>query len=130
MPSKRAFVSLIAFCLLMVATAGTARATTIAGGTVSNQTWTPAGNPYVTRGDTAAPAGASLTIQAGTVVQVATSDALASGLDASRVEIHVAGTLSVNGTAGNGVTFASSSAASSAWYGIVVESGATSASLA
>jgi MYXO-CTERM domain-containing protein len=131
MPSKHTFVSVIVACLLIAATAGSARATTITGGTVMNQTWTPAGNPYLIEGDIVVPAGASLTIQAGTVVQIATVDALASGLDASHVEIHVAGTLTVNGTASNGVTFASaSSSAASAWYGIVVESGATSTSIA
>jgi MYXO-CTERM domain-containing protein len=125
---KRAFVFLVVLCLGVVAMSGAARATTISGGDVSNQTWTPAGSPYLIQGDILVPAGAFLTIQAGTVVEIATGDAQATGLDSSRVEIHVAGTLTVNGTADNGVSFGSASS-SSTWYGIVVESGATSVSI-
>ena len=58
---------------LVVGSAGAARATTISGGNVVNQTWTPAGNPYVIQGDVTVPAGATLTIQAA-LVQFAATD--------------------------------------------------------
>jgi nitrous oxidase accessory protein NosD len=107
-----------------------ASATTITRGNVINQTWTPAGNPYIVQGDITIPTGAFLTIQAGTIVQFASSDGQAAGLDASRVERTVRGTLTVNGTASSPVTFQAQSGNSpEIWYGIVVDAAATSASI-
>lgn len=82
-----------------------AMATIIAGGTISNATWTAAGNPYVVQGDIRIPNGSSLTIEAGTVVQFPSGDAQNGGLDATKTEIIVQGSLNVNGTAANSVTF-------------------------
>ena len=104
--------------------------TPVPGGNVINQTWTPAGSPYVLAGDITVPAGAFLTIEAGVVVQAAAnSDSQASGLSTSRVEITIDGTLSVNGTSANPVTFRSSGMASGSWYGIVVTAGAAQAQI-
>ena len=55
-------------------------ATTIPGGNIINQTWTPAGSPYIVQGDVTVPAGAFLNIQAGTVVQFPSGDVQAAGL--------------------------------------------------
>ena len=63
--------------------------TVVFGGTVVDQTWTPAGSPYIVQGDITVPPGAFLNIQAGTVVQVANSDMQTSGLDPARVEITI-----------------------------------------
>ncbi|MEM9191834.1 MAG: right-handed parallel beta-helix repeat-containing protein, partial [Myxococcota bacterium] len=101
--------------------------TTIAGGNIINQTWTAAGSPYRVNGDITVPAGAFLRIEAGTVVNVATSDGLGSGLNTSEVEITVAGSLQINGTAAEPVTVQGLGSGTNAWYGIVVNAGATEA---
>src|SRR4029077_5583091 len=75
-----------------------ASATIISGGNLGNQTWTPAGSPSVFSGDITVQAGATLTIQAGTVVQFLTGDAQSSGSDPNRIELTVNGALNVAGT--------------------------------
>src|SRR5687768_15617141 len=78
--------------------------TTIAGGTVINQTWTTAGSPYIVQGDITVPNGAFLTIEAGVEVRATSSDSQMSS-DTTKVEMFIDGTLDVNGVAGNPVTF-------------------------
>ena len=108
----------------------TALATVVPGGNVVNQTWSPAGNPYIVQGDITIPAGAFLTVQAGTIVLVASTDSQASGSDATRVEVIVKGTLKVNGTQASPVSFsAQGGAGTTAWYGIEVDPAATAANL-
>jgi MYXO-CTERM domain-containing protein len=117
--------------LIVVLHATSARADTIiAGGNVINQTWTAAGSPYIVQGDVIVPSGAFLNIEAGTVVRFASSDAQASGLDTSKVELTVNGALTVSGTAVDPVIFEAQSGSSpGTWYGLVVTSQATSASI-
>src|SRR5438067_3546177 len=79
--------------------------TIITGGNVINQTWTAAGSPYVVQGDIIVPSGAFLTIEAGTLVQFASTDAQASGIDPARIELTVKGAFTVNGTAADPVIF-------------------------
>ncbi|MCE9573577.1 MAG: right-handed parallel beta-helix repeat-containing protein, partial [Deltaproteobacteria bacterium] len=118
----------IAACVTLIV-AGSASADTIkTGGNVINETWTPAGNPYVVQGDLTVPSGSFLTIQAGTIVQFASSDSQGSGLDSGRVELIVRGTLDVQGTVMAPVTM--SGAASGAWYGLELDTTAASVSLA
>src|SRR6266581_3908342 len=62
---------LLAALFAVLLPARSARATNIVGGNIINQTWSPAGNPYVVQGDITVPSGAFLTIQAGTIVQLA-----------------------------------------------------------
>ncbi len=128
--TTRAIIGAVAV-VAIAGSAGTAAADTIiAGGNVINQTWTLAGSPYVLQGDVSIPAGAFLTIEAGVVVQATSnSDSQASGLDTSRVELTVHGTLTVAGTAGNPVTLRSSSTSSGTWYGVVVAADAAAATL-
>ncbi len=97
------------------------------GNFVGANVWTPAGSPYIVAGDLTLPANTSLQIQPGVSVRVVSGDALASGLDPSRVELRVAGsgTLQVLGTPGAPVTFrAHVGTAANTWYGIVAEPGA------
>ena len=83
-------------CLLALPSAAEAQ-TIISGGNIINRTWTTAGSPYVVQGDITVPAGAFLTIEAGVDVQFASTDSQITGLDPSRVELTVNGTLTVNG---------------------------------
>src|SRR3954470_16944881 len=114
----------LASIIIIAASAGVsaAHADTIeTGGNVANETWTPAGSPYIVQGDITVPAGASLTIEAGTVVQFASGDTQASGQDPTRTELTVRGTLMVNGTAAQPVQFVGATSSPGAWYGLVVD---------
>ena len=110
--------------------ARTAAATNITGGNLINQTWTPAGSPYIVEGDAIVPVGSTLTIQAGTVVKFKSTDGQAGGLSTTKVELTINGTLTVTGTTASPVTFeAETGTAANTWYGIIVNAGA-SASIA
>lgn len=122
------FVGLLCTATWLAVTAS--RATIIAGGNVINQTWNPAGNPYIVQGDVTVPAGAFLNINAGTTVQFASTDGQAAGADTSRVELIVKGTLTVAGTTVSPVTFQAQTGTGTAiWYGIEPSSTATSVSI-
>ena len=59
-PALRRFSRWLAFVLSFAACwlfGRAAFATTIPGGNIINQTWTPAGNPYLIQGDVTVPAG-------------------------------------------------------------------------
>lgn len=120
--------SVTALILLVAALVPRAGAATIvAGGNLGNQTWTPAGNPYVVSGDITVQAGATLMIQSGTDVQFLAGDTQASGGDTSRIEVTVNGELVVFGTAAHPVTFELQAGQSGSWYGIVIGAGAVAA---
>ncbi|MEO5728365.1 MAG: hypothetical protein ABI134_26500, partial [Byssovorax sp.] len=107
-----------------------ARATTIAGGNIINQTWTPAGSPYIIQGDITVPSGAFLTVNAGTVVQFASTDGQAGGVDTARIELTVKGSLTVNGTTASPAVFQGQSGTSAGtWYGIVADATAAMVSI-
>lgn len=107
-----------------------AAATTVPGGNIFNEVWTPAGSPYIVQGDITVPAGSFLTIEAGTSVQFAAVDGQASGIDTARIEMTIRGTLTVSGTGAGPVLFTAQSGSGAAiWYGIVVEPTATSANI-
>ncbi|RKH26972.1 right-handed parallel beta-helix repeat-containing protein [Corallococcus praedator] len=78
-------------------------------------TWTSAGNPWVITGDVTIISGRTLTIQPGVQVTFAASDSSGSGADASRTELIVNGTLSVQGSSTSPVTLTATGA-----YGVRV----------
>jgi hypothetical protein len=107
-----------------------AAGTLVPGGDLPTQTWTEAGSPYVVQGDVTIPAGTVLTLQWGTIVQFAESDALASGDDVDRVELIVEGSLVVAGTSSQPVTMQPAiGAAAGTWHGVIVRATADSASI-
>jgi MYXO-CTERM domain-containing protein len=125
------FALLLASALVVIALPRIAWAdTNIPGGNIINQTWTPAGSPYIVSGDITIPSGAFLNIQAGTVVKFASSDGQASGLNTTKIEVTVNGILNVTGAEDNKVVFeAQTGTAANTWYGIVVTNSATSATI-
>jgi hypothetical protein len=104
--------------------------TVVPGGNLPTQTWTEAGSPYLVQGDVTIPAGAVLTLQWGTIVQFADSDAMAAGDDVDRVEVIVDGSLVVAGTQSQSVTMQpATGAAAGTWHGVIVSATASSASI-
>ena len=107
-----------------------AAGTIVPGGDLPTQTWTEAGSPYLVQGDVTVPADAMLTLQTGTTVQFADSDAMAAGDDVDRVELIVDGSLVVAGTSSHSVTMQPApGAAAGTWHGVIVSATATSASI-
>ncbi len=108
------------FAFLPVASAETV----LDGGNVGGQVWTPTGSPYFVRGDITVQTGATLTIEAGTVVEFANGDMQASGRT-TKTEVFVNGSLFVNGTPGSVATFrARTGTARNTWWGFIIASGA------
>lgn len=87
-------------------------------------------SPYVLNGDVTVMPGATLVIQPGVQILVASSDATAGGVDPGRVELRIQGALIAQGTSSQPIEVrAQSSSSASAWYGIIVVPGAESATL-
>jgi MYXO-CTERM domain-containing protein len=129
-PSSRSILLVAPLVMALVAPAAHAE-TIIDGGNIINQTWTPAGSPYVIRGDITVPSGAYLIIQAGTAVRFTSGDMQGSGLNSLLTEVTINGELAIEGTAANPVTFAAQTGTTrGTWYGIVITGTATSASIA
>jgi hypothetical protein len=84
-----------------------------------------AGPPHTILGDLRVPPGVTLTIQPGAVVQFATSDAMETGVQRTRVEVHVEGRLVAGGTAAARITFRSASVTPAAnhWSGLYLDAG-------
>ncbi|NIS36714.1 MAG: right-handed parallel beta-helix repeat-containing protein, partial [Actinobacteria bacterium] len=76
-------------------------------------------------GDLIVAPGSTLTLEPGARLRFATSDQMASGIDVSRVELRVQGTLSASGTALSPVTLEGSSTTPGSWYGVRFETGST-----
>src|SRR5262245_55291567 len=93
---RSAALSLGATARLLLAEARAA--TTVPPGSLTSQTWNAAGSPYILTGDVLVPSGQTLQIDPGTVVQFAATDAASTGIDATKVELKVQGSLIVAGT--------------------------------
>ena len=100
--------------------------TTLAGALHENTTLS---GPQTLTGDLIVPAGVTVTVAPGTTFTVATSDSMRAGVDSSKVELIVRGTLQVQGTSSSPVTFKAAAAGSGQWRGIRVEGGTTSTAL-
>src|SRR2546430_10707247 len=126
MRQRGVFVSL----LVLAWASHAAASTTVSGGIVANQTWTAAGSPYLVQGDVTIPAGGQLTIEPGTIVQMASTDAQVAGRDASRIEITVKGILNINASGAAPAIFeAQAGMAPKTWYGIVIQDSTSSATI-
>ncbi|MBN1999773.1 hypothetical protein JW935_19615, partial [candidate division KSB1 bacterium] len=91
-------------------------------GTVSsNTTWSSSDGPFYVGGDLTVATGVTLTIQSGVTVNFLNGDDQSGGLNTSKSEIIVNGTLQADG-----VTFTASSIGD--WYGIIFNSTASSTS--
>jgi hypothetical protein len=122
----------VLLAVLSCSSVSAARAQTVvpAGNLAGNVVWTPAGNPYIVQGDITVPAGSTLTIQAGTEIILAASDSASAGLDPNEVEISIAGTLTVAGTAAAPVNFLVDPATTFYnWRGIRIEAAAAGATI-
>src|SRR5437016_6331686 len=112
---------LAAYVVSLLLAASATADTIIPGGNVINETWTPAGSPYIVQGDITVPNGASLNVEAGAVILFASTDATGSGFDPGRIEVTVAGMLDVEGTSASPVIFRAQTGPSPrTWYGIVL----------
>lgn len=119
----------LAFGLAALSSPSPARAsTTVPGGTVVNETWTPAGSPYLLQGDITIPDNAFWKVQPGVEIHVAQGDLQGSGEDPNRVEIIVEGDVELVGSGAMPIYIGEASKTStsnSTWYGITVKNGAT-----
>ncbi|MBI4739018.1 S8 family serine peptidase, partial [Candidatus Woesearchaeota archaeon] len=97
-------------------------------GTLSESTtWS---NTVYVSGDLTVASGKTLTINPGTVINIAGDDNEATGLDATRIEFNIEGYLDINGTAENPVVFQSwQSNGRDDWVGIKLWTGSTGGNL-
>ncbi|TVR03485.1 MAG: PKD domain-containing protein [Deltaproteobacteria bacterium] len=114
----RSGVLLLAAILLLPAAAHAQQ--TVRGTLNADTIWRAADGPYTLTGDVTVASHATLTIEPGTEIRVATSDELESGSDSARVELIVQGRLLAEGTAEEPVLFRSTASTRNRWVGIIV----------
>lgn len=129
MPSSRLGSLGLGIAAALVST-GAAAQTNVAGGNITNETWTQAGSPYIVMGDVFVPAGSYLRIQAGVDVQIADTDGQTSTPDTTRVAISISGALRIDGTKDEPVHIHAQSGESiDTWHGLVIHDSATEAKI-
>lgn len=126
---SRAIVAIVITGTLGLFAPSAQAATNVPANLAGNPVWTPAGNPYLVNGDVTIAAGSTLTIQAGVNVVIAPVDGAGAGLDPARVEFVVNGSLVVNGTALQRVTFGPAAGGIGTWAGIRASASALTVSL-
>lgn len=80
-------------------------------------------------GDLTVPAGVTLTLSPGATLQFASTDIMACGVDTTRAELTVDGTLSSTGMSGQHVALTATASSAGTWYGLVLAPIAVSSSL-
>ncbi|MCB9788533.1 MAG: PKD domain-containing protein [Deltaproteobacteria bacterium] len=132
MESKPSLAVCVAVVSLALGVSAAARASTdVLGDVTTNTTWTAKGSPYRLTKDVAVAAGVTLTLQPGTVVQVAGDADGAGGSDDARVELTIHGHIVGGNVWDDEIVFESGHAVPQAgdWYGIVLASGVSGSSL-
>ncbi|MBO6940097.1 MAG: DUF4215 domain-containing protein [Deltaproteobacteria bacterium] len=86
---------------------------------------TLAAGTHTVTGDLIVRPGVTLTLDPGARLRFATSDLMQAGVDTSRVELRVQGTLSATGTAMAPVELEGVSTTAGSWYGVRLETGGT-----
>jgi len=124
------WISSVTGIALITICATTAWAQTSVQGVINtNAVWTTSGSPYMIMGDVTVAPHVTLTIQEGTEIRVATTDAQEAGVDTNRVEFVVRGSLVATGSASAPVTFQSTSEDRNQWFGVVFAPDARPSSL-
>src|SRR5450432_2543425 len=119
-----ALTSILGGALALLGSPREARAETdvIAGPLTGTTTWTAIGNPYVLTGDLTVPAGSSLTIDSGVIVEVANGDTTNGGINTTSVDITINGALTINGSPTFPVMFGPAVGTDS-WPGLALATG-------
>ena len=120
MPQVR-LVAVTVFIASLFAVRPAVGSTVVPPGNVTSPRWTTAGSPYILTGDVTIPSGQGLLIDPGVRVEVQSGDAAAGGIDPTRTEFIVNGTLALGGDVDHPVVFTSAPGAGP-WYGIRAQS--------
>jgi MYXO-CTERM domain-containing protein len=93
----------------------------------SNTTLTAATGPHTAGGDLTVASGVTLTIEPGTTLNfTANTDIMIAGVHTSRAELTVRGTLVADATASSPITIGSTNTTAGSWYGVDLETTASS----
>ena len=98
-------------------------------GTLWEDTTLAGHTTHTISGDLTVPAGVTLTIEPGAVLEVVSSDTMNGYEDLAKAEIRVEGTLLAQGTAQDPIVFAGQSTVAGSWYGIHLLSGTVGSKL-
>ena len=107
----------LAIVVSILSTSVVRASTPIPGGTLGTSDWTLGGSPYIVQGGINVPAGVTLTVEPGVIVEFYSG--------AVYLEVNSGGTLLANGTVAQPITFTSvlTAPAPGAWYGLYQNGG-------
>ncbi len=106
-----------------------AQALDVVGNLTMNTTWHKSDSPVRLLGDVTVLSHVTLTIEAGTVIEAATSDRLGAGSDTARVELIVKGKLKATGNSSSPVILRGATSTAETWYGVVFDSAVSGSAL-